>query len=275
MKQSFGLYARRIISVVKQLKMQGLITALASGADFSQLIKPLGERPLILSAHPGDEVMAMGGTLAWYNKLGIPVTILTFTAGSHGTNTGQRSESLGPKRKREQLAAFKHIDAGIKPIFWTLEESFEVNEELIFSLIEIVDDLNPDIIYTPSLLDSQPDSQSISFALGSVLQRFPSPRLRDLWVAQYELWTPLIPNKILNIDEFVDTKLKAIECHESQLLCRDYLEDMKGLNRYRAAILGAGSSAEAFFMCKAKQYLAFLPHETRFIAVSREKQLKP
>jgi N-acetylglucosamine malate deacetylase 1 len=253
-----SLYARRLVAISKQLKLQGLITALSSGAEFSQLIKPLGQRPLILSAHPGNEVMALGGTMAWYAKLGHSITVLTITAGRHGTNTGARSESLGPKRKKEQLTAFKLYNELVKPLFWDRDENFEVDEEFIVALLEVIDDLNPDIIYVPSLLDSHPDNQSISLALAKVLQMLPSTRLKDLWIAQYELWTPLVPNKILNIDDYVETKTKAIECHESQLLCRDYLEAMRGLNRYRAAILGAGSTAEAYFICKAKQYREFV-----------------
>ena len=271
MKHKVFMYARRLAAISKQLKMQGLVTALTSGAEFAQLIKPLGKRPLILSAHPGDEVMALGGTIAAYLKQGTSVTVLTFTTGCYGTNTGKKSDSLGPKRKKEQLAAFKLLDVDrIKPIFWNHDEGFEVDDELLISLLEVIDDLNPDIIYTPSLLDSHKDSQSISMAIGEVLRKLPSPRIKDIWVAQYELWTPLVPNRILNIDDFVAMKTKAIECHESQLLCRDYLEAMKGLNRYRAAILGAGSSAEAYFVCRAKQYMAFVgPYQ---IAKKRGKE---
>ncbi len=68
MRQKLARYARNLYTVIKQLRVKGLITALQSGAEFSQLIKQLGERPLILTAHPGDEVMAMGGTMAWYAK---------------------------------------------------------------------------------------------------------------------------------------------------------------------------------------------------------------
>ncbi len=118
MKQNLTLFVRRLVAIAKQLKFQGLITALSSGAEFSQLIKPLGQRPLILSAHPGNEVMALGGTMAGYSKLGHSITILTFTAGRHGTNTGRRMESLGPKRRKEQLAAFKLYNEAVKPIFW-------------------------------------------------------------------------------------------------------------------------------------------------------------
>lgn len=258
MKDVLTRYARSAYAVFKQLKLKGLITALSSGSEFSQLIKPLGARPLILSGHPGDEVMAMGGTMAWYGKLGHPVAVLTFTAGRRGTNTGRLSKSLGPKRRKEQMAAFKVLPAEINPVYWDLDERFAVTEDLIYQLLEAVDEINPDIIYVPSLLDIHPDSQAINRVLVAVIERLPSPRLKTLQVAQYELWTPIVPNKILSLDGYEEAKQTAIECHESQLLCRNYLDAMLGLNRYRAAMLGAGNYAEAFFICSAKQYLEFL-----------------
>lgn len=257
MKQRILQYARSLVTVVKQLRLKGIITAITSQSEFSQLIGPLGERPLILTAHPGNEVMAMGGTMAAYAKKKIPMTVLTFTAGRRGTNTGRLSKSLGPKRKKEQLAGFKVVGGDIKLTNWDMDEKFIVDDQLAFSLLEVVDDLHPDIIYTPSLFDSHLDNQAINQTLFSVLQRLPSPRLKTLRIAQYELWTPIVPNKILSINDFEEIKQKAIECHESQLLCRNYLDAMMGLNRYRAAILGAGTCAEAFFICSPEQYVNF------------------
>ncbi len=257
MKQRLSRWSHSLYSILKQLRLKGVVTALLSNAEFSQLIKPLGQRPLILSAHPGDDVMAMGGTMGWYAKDEIPTTIVTFTAGMHGTNTGRLSRALGPKRRKEQLASYAVIGGAITPKFWELDEKFTVNQEHIFTLIELIDELNPDIIYVPSILDNHPDSQAINRMLVGALERLPAVRTKTLLIAQYELWTPSVPNKILSINEFQDTKQKAIECHESQLLCRNYLDAMVGLNRYRAAILGAGNYAEAFFICSAPQYCAF------------------
>jgi len=251
-------YTHALAGIKRQRKLQELVNSFSRQHEFSQLIKPLGSRPLVLSAYPGNEVMAMGGTMGWYAKMEHSVTVLTFSHGCCGTNTGEFNKGLGLKRKKEQKSGCKAIGNSIKHITWDLDEKFLLTQELVFSLTESIDEINPDIIYCPSLLESQPDNQTISQALAQSLQRLPSPRLRDLWVAQYELWSPLIPNRILNIDEFVDAKTKAIECHESQLLCRDYLEAMKGLNRYRAAILGAGNTAEAFYISKAKHYISLV-----------------
>jgi LmbE family N-acetylglucosaminyl deacetylase len=248
-----------LASVSKQLGVRGLITASLAKAEFAQLIKPMGERSLVLSAHPGDDVMALGGTIAWYADLELPVSTLTFTTGAYGTNTGERKQTLIKTRKNELLASYAVLSPKITPHFLEEEENFIASDDTVFALLEIIDDFNPDIIYTPSLFDDHPDNRSISFSLVHALLRLPSIRTRNLWVAQYELWTPLVPNRILMIDDQKKRKEKAIECHESQLICRDYLGAMQGLNRYRAAILGAGSSAEAFFVCTSPQYCAFLP----------------
>ena len=126
MKDLLTRYARSAYTVFKQLKLKGLITAFTSGSEFSQLIHPLGRRILILSGHPGDEVMALGGTMAAYAQRQAEVTVLTFTAGMRGTNTGRLSRSLGPKRHKEQIAALTLIDESIALYSWKLEEKFSL-----------------------------------------------------------------------------------------------------------------------------------------------------
>lgn len=256
MANRFTQQLKSLASVAKQLRLKGTLTALQSGAEFSQLIKPLGVRPFVLSPHPGDEVMAMGGAMASYAKARTPVSVLTLTAGCRGTNTGRLSRQLGPKRKKEQIKGFEAIGGTISPSWWGLDEKFIVTDDTVESLLDVVSDLNPDIIYVPSFLDDHPDSLAAADLLARTLPRLPKMKLRELWVAQYELWTPIVPNKILNCDAVVEKKQQAIEAHESQLLCRDYLSAMLGLGRYRAAMLGAGSSAEAFYITRADQYLA-------------------
>lgn len=250
-------YARSFYSIAKQLGVRGVITAISSQAEFAQLIKPLGARPLILSAHPGDEILAIGGALAAYGDQKVPLTVLTITAGLRGTNTGRLSRKLGPRRRKELVASYEAIGADIKPLFWDYDENFIPDEAFVMRVNELIDELNPDCIYVPSLYDDHRDDRSLSYGLAMALQRLPSIRLRSIWVVQYELWTPLVPNKTLNIDAWHERKQKAIECHESQLLCRDYMNAMIGLNRYRAAMLGAGNYAEAYFVTTAEQFIAF------------------
>jgi LmbE family N-acetylglucosaminyl deacetylase len=259
MKNNIRRFSASLANVSKQLGVRGLIMASLAQAEFAQLIKPMGERPLVLSAHPGDDVMALGGAMAHYGDLDLPVSTLTFTSGTFGTNTGQRNQSLIKTRRNELLASYRALSSKITPHFLEEEEHFIASDDTVFALLEIIDDFNPDIIYTPSLFDDHTDNRSISFSLVHALLRLPTVRTRKIWVAQFELWTPLVPNRILMIDNQNSRKEKAIECHESQLICRDYLGAMQGLNRYRAAILGAGSSAEAFFVCSSQQYCAFLP----------------
>lgn len=255
---------KSLISVAKQLKLKGVITGLQAGAEFSQLIKPIGERPLIIAPHPGDEVLAMGATMALYVKHKIQLRVLTLTSGCHGTNTGRLSRSLGPKRQREQTKSFEAIGGVITPTWWSLDENFVVTNDLVIQFLDYVDDLNPDCIYLPSLLDDHPDSRAVVELVVRTLPRLPKLKIRQLWIGQYELWTPLVPNKLLYCDEVIAKKAKAIAAHESQLLCRDYINAMLGLSRYRAAMLGFGSNAEGFFMTKAPEFLIMAaPSESR------------
>ena len=70
----------------------------------------------------------------------------------------------------------------------------------------------------------------------------------DFWCSSYEVWTPLFPNCIVRIDEFVEQKRQAIACYHSQLADSDYIHTGLGLNAYRSSafLTGYGRFAEAF-----------------------------
>jgi LmbE family N-acetylglucosaminyl deacetylase len=72
----------------------------------------------------------------------------------------------------------------------------------------------------------------------------------------YEIWTPLMPDIIVDITEFMGRKQQALLAHQTQLEHADYLRAMLGLNAYRSVqYLEGRRYAEAFLLMGKKDYL--------------------
>ncbi|MFI8972560.1 N-acetyl-1-D-myo-inositol-2-amino-2-deoxy-alpha-D-glucopyranoside deacetylase [Nocardia asteroides] len=75
---------------------------------------------LLVHAHPDDETLTTGGTIAHYRKRGLPVTVVTCTLGEEGEVIGERwaglvaaeADQLGGYRVAELTAALAALDAG-------------------------------------------------------------------------------------------------------------------------------------------------------------------
>jgi len=71
----------------------------------------------------------------------------------------------------------------------------------------------------------------------------------------YETWSPIYANVYVDISSTVDCKLRALNCHESQLPFADFHAGVEGLNRYRAVTgMTGGTHAEAFFLAPLSTY---------------------
>ncbi|MGW6422727.1 N-acetyl-1-D-myo-inositol-2-amino-2-deoxy-alpha-D-glucopyranoside deacetylase [Nocardia sp. NPDC055053] len=79
---------------------------------------------LLVHAHPDDETLTTGGTIAHYRRRGVPVTVVTCTLGEEGEVIGERwagliageADQLGGYRIAELTAALAALDAGA-PLF--------------------------------------------------------------------------------------------------------------------------------------------------------------
>ncbi|MFE1592756.1 N-acetyl-1-D-myo-inositol-2-amino-2-deoxy-alpha-D-glucopyranoside deacetylase [Nocardia sp. NPDC058705] len=75
---------------------------------------------LLVHAHPDDETLTTGGTIAHYRARGVPVTVVTCTLGEEGEVIGERwsrlvaaeADQLGGYRIAELTAALAALDAG-------------------------------------------------------------------------------------------------------------------------------------------------------------------
>mgnify|MGYP001230947510 CR=1 FL=1 len=138
-----------------------------------------------------------------------------------------------------------------KQIFFGYHDGkLAAGNSVIRALSDLIKEVKPDIIFVPSFLDNHPDHRVVNEILINVLsqEKFDG----EIWA--YEIWTPLLPNRIINITDNIEAKKQAMAAHISQLKSRGYDKAILGLNQYRAEINNFSGFGEAYFAAKFEVY---------------------
>ncbi len=176
-------------------------------------------------AHPDDETIAAGATLAKHSKAGDIVTVRTFTDGvsSRGRRTGEAS-----KRRVEHLAALDALGAhfGDCPSYGDQElDTVPLLQLAKFVESSIIID-KPDVIYTHWPHDLNQDHRAVAEAVmiatrpavGSSVGRVLACEVRESTSQVFGTRPAFVPNVYVEADggEALQAKLKALRCYESE-----------------------------------------------------------
>jgi len=224
------------------------------------------EKILVIAAHPDDEVLGMGGTIAKYAMSGAEIAVLIVTDGSTSQyrDDPKLEEILKEKKAETKDCAFilgvKHVLYGNLPdMRLDTIPHIEINR-VIENVIEdfqpakvfthFMGDINRDhrIIYESTLVACRPTSRQCVKQL--YLYSVPSS---TEWNAQ-TADTAFLANYYVDISgEYAEKKYKAMECYKTEL--RDfphprsieYLRTNDNAEGNRVGLL----AAESFIMLRA------------------------
>ena len=107
----------------------------------------------------------------------------------------------------------------------------------------LVGEYEPDLVYAPWIGDCHVDHWVLARVarLALALVGFQG----EAW--GYEVWTPLVPTRIVDVSEVFERKRKALSEHDSQLEYRDLNHKALAIGAHRAMYLSdAARHAEAF-----------------------------
>lgn len=223
---------------------------------------------LVLSPHPDDDVFGSGGTIKKMTTAGAKVTVAYFCDGSGGVpekdlnkiemrnegfETPKRDQNLIEQRKIEAQNAGKILGTS-ELIFWGYPDGkLAAGTSAIRALEDLIERINPDIIFLPSFLDNHGDHRVVSEIFINAAAKMPQIAKMPIWL--YEVWTPIFVNRLVDISLYIKTKKEAILAHESQIQTRGYDKAILGLNQYRAEINKISGYAEGFFATPFEIYL--------------------
>lgn len=212
-------------------------------------------RVVVIAPHNDDEILGVGGTMAKFVKEGHEVIVCEVTA-------GDLENEMVQLQKREAIAS--HELMGVKTHFMDLPvvglkemKTTELND----AFQKHMQKLNPDIVFIPHKGDMHIDHRMTIEAAMVALRPVTFPKLKAIYA--YETlsetdWNipsadnAFIPTMFVEITNEMEIKLKAMECHKSQLCSYPHprsLEAMRSLAMHRGSTV-CKQYAEAFMVIR-------------------------
>ena len=214
---------------------------------------------LVISPHPDDEIIGVGGTIAKRVSVGHEVYVCVVTKGQKPLF----SETLVEQTREE--ARMAHRLSGVKETFFLDFPAVMLETvpryELNGKLSEVIQKIQPDEVYIPHRGDMQIDHQMVADAAMVGLRPKYAHVVKRIYT--YEVlsetgWNipnvqnEFIPNVYEDISAFLEKKLEAMQIFESQL--SDFpaarsLGAIEALAKYRGATVNV-AAAEAFCLVR-------------------------
>lgn len=212
---------------------------------------------LILAAHPDDEVLGAGGTIQKFREKGYEITTCRVSDGSseqYKNNPEKWKKKDGEHKQALDLLGVKEL---IKLDFPDMRLDSVPHVELNKKLSEIVEKIQPEIIFTHAADDINLDHQEIyksTLIISRPLNKFVKYvySYEVLSSSEWEYSKPFIPNTYMNIDKYLNKKQQALKMMETEKCEYPHPRSVKGIEvlaRYRGLQVGC-EFAEAFKLIK-------------------------
>jgi len=203
---------------------------------------PSGRRVLVVSPHPDDAPISLGGAMAMMSGANRVVTAVMTTGHRsfiYGTQRGERISI----REAEVVKESRFL--GAEPRFLRLpfyDGNYEVTERDLDLFLALLRELEPDWIFMPHPKDSHPaHAASRAVAIESLRRHLGGSRKTvDLWNYEgpWALFNRGDFNAIVSVPRLAfERKLQAIRAHESQVARTPYDVAAEALARLRSALV--------------------------------------
>lgn len=193
-------------------------------------------RVLVIAAHPDDETIGAGGTIARHVAQGDKVYWSIVTQGYRPLRSDSELAAA-----RAQVLEVQQV-LGIEEVLFCGFPTVQLNTvpygEVSSALQRVVDQVRPDVVYTTSPSDINQDHRIVYDCTLVATRPLPGCSVRRLLA--YEIGPtarfglpagcpPLVGNVFVDISEYLDRKLEAMSCYETQLREYPHSRSLKGL----------------------------------------------
>ncbi len=225
---------------------------------------------LAIGAHPDDVELGCGATIAKAVAEGKKVGILDLTRGELGTRGSAEI------RDKEAVAAAKILGVSVRENL-AFDDGFFVNDKYHqLKVIKMIRKYQPNIVLCNAVDDRHIDhpkgSKLVSdacFLSGLIkIETELNGELQQVWrpkhVYHYIQWKNLEPNFVIDVGDFIHSKLKAVKAYNSQFYNPDSKEPTSPITSknfldsiiYRAQDLGRLIGAEYAEGYTSERYIA-------------------
>lgn len=206
---------------------------------------------LAIGAHPDDIEFGCGGTLAKWAKAGAVIHYLVCTDGSKGTwNPEADIPRLISDRQREQRAAASIIGAtGTVNFLGYIDGELEHSREAIDKIALAIRTVKPNVVLSHDPWKRyrlHPDHRNTGLNVCDAIVAARDPHFLKHHMSEHGvqhhrpdallMWEADEPNHVEDVSSVVDTKLAALEKHESQFESTMKATDDNGMEVFRTRI---------------------------------------
>lgn len=215
---------------------------------------------IVISAHPDDEVLGVGGTLLKHKQNGDNIYWLITTNVFEFQGFSEK-RVLSRQFEIEKVANAFSIKKVFKLDYPTMSLSTETLIDMIPRVSTVFEEVKPEIIYCLNRSDAHSDHRITFDAVIACTKSFRYPFVKQILmyecISETEFAPQLpekmfIPNYFVDISEFMDEKMKIMEIYESELAVHPFprsLKNIEALATFRGASVGV-EYAEAFQLIK-------------------------
>jgi LmbE family N-acetylglucosaminyl deacetylase len=195
---------------------------------------------LSIVAHPDDEVLGCGGTIARLSKKGNEIYVLILGEGITSRDDIRDKQ----KRKSEILALRRQAEEankllGIKKIFFYDFPDNRFDTVPFLDIVKVIEkiknQIKPEIIFTHYEKDLNIDHQITYKAVITAARPLEEETVKEIYsfeIPSSTEWTyPLSfsPNMFYDISETIDVKIKALKEYKSELKKYPYPRSLEGV----------------------------------------------
>lgn len=212
------------------------------------------DRALILAAHPDDECIGVGGTIAKLVKNAIPVRVVFMSDGVTSRDTARESVESRKKSAENSLAIL-----GVEEYKFFNFPDNKFDSISLLDLAKLIEaevmDFNPTLVFSPYRYDLNIDHQVLSEATNIAVRPKPGSRVR--LILNYEVlsstgWNfgapTFKPQVFVDIDEYIEMKMSALRAYVAEIdspPSARSLPVIEALAKYRGGLVGR-NFAESF-----------------------------
>jgi LmbE family N-acetylglucosaminyl deacetylase len=219
------------------------------------------KRIVVIAPHPDDEVLGVGGTLLRRKAEGATVAWLIMTR-MLATLDCEADKIRQREVEIQKISALFDFDAVFQFDFPTTRLDTVPMSELVSAVSRVFEDFRPEEIFLPHSSDVHTDHQITYNAVASCTKWFRYPYIKR--VLTYETLSEtdfgldsnrsFRPNVFVNIEPFLDVKLKAMDIYATELGNFPFPRSHEAI-RALATLRGAASGfreAEAFELLRER-----------------------
>ena len=223
--------------------------------------RPPKGRVLVVAPHPDDETMGLGGTLRHHANQGDVISALFVCNGIQGDPHGYYERAaIVPTRQAEareaaQILGISEVtfldypdnlsDADIHVFEGLPENPDDARRALVHGF---ADQLATRLRQSPATIVYYPWDQELNgdhWVIGQSVRHLVEVcgiEFAHVDFLGYDVWSPCIPQTVVDTSDVIHSKLAAVLAYRSQNLYMDYRHAVLGLDAYRSLLLPRGAT---------------------------------